>query len=275
MSKITYINLADLMVPKFEAHKQIPDEYIAEITKSIKTLGIIEPLIVRAKDKEFEIVAGCIRFRCAKIAGLKSAPCIILSLDDNAAEVLKIHENIKRVPLDHVDQGNTFVMLRDELSRTEQDIASLVGKSVAYVSQHISLVSQDEELIKAVREKRISFSQARELMQVTDKSERRRLLHYCEKDGATVEVLKEWVKDYKNSLIRNSPSSAVPESIHYEHDRPQDFRLCQACDNPTNISEIRHIFLCKPCQTAIMNAILEEKLKNTPNNTHRDAQGKP
>ncbi|GAI66624.1 unnamed protein product, partial [marine sediment metagenome] len=118
MSKITYIELSKLLIPEFEAHKQIPDEYITEITESIKTLGIIEPLIVRPKDKEFEIVAGCIRYRCAKIAGLKSAPCIIIGLDDKAAEILKIHENIKRVPLDHIDQGNTFLMMREKYSMT-------------------------------------------------------------------------------------------------------------------------------------------------------------
>ncbi len=275
MSKISYIELSKLLVPEFEAHRLIPDDYITEISESIKKLGILEPLLVRSKDKDFEIVAGCVRYRCAKIAGLKSAPCIILGLDDKAAEIVKLHENIKRVPLDHIDQGNTFVMLRDKFSMTEEAISATVGKSIAYVSQHISLVSQDEELIKAVRDKRISFSQARELMQVTDKSERRRLLHYCEKDGATVEVLKEWVKDYKNSLIRNSPSSTAPESIHYEHDRPQDFRLCQACNKAVNISDIRQLFLCPPCEIALKLAISEVKPEPIQNNTHRDAQDKP
>ncbi|MQY80237.1 MAG: ParB/RepB/Spo0J family partition protein, partial [Bacteroidetes bacterium] len=136
MSKITYIELSKLLIPPFEAHKQIPDEYISEISESIKKLGILEPLLVRPSDNEFEIVAGCIRYRCAKIAGLKSAPCIILSLDDKAAEEVKLHENIKRVPLDHIDQGNTFVMMRDRFSMTETDIALSFGKSVAYISQH-------------------------------------------------------------------------------------------------------------------------------------------
>lgn len=272
MSKITYIDLSKLLIPEFEAHKQIPDDYISEITDSIKLLGIIEPLIVRKKDNEFEIVAGCVRYRCAKIAGLKSAPCIILGLDDKAAEIVKIHENIKRIPLDHIDQGNTFVMMREKFSLTENDIASIVGKSVAYVSQHISLVSQDEELIRSVREKRISFSQARELIQITDKTERRRLQLYCENDGATVEVLRTWVKDYKNSLLINSPPGESKESVSYIPDRPQDWRTCQACSKATLISDIRQLILCPPCDTAIRNAILEEKSKNTPNNIDMDAQ---
>ncbi|MBA7520723.1 Nucleoid occlusion protein [subsurface metagenome] len=261
MSKITYIELSKLLIPEFEAHKQIPDEYISEISESIKTLGIIEPLIVRPKDKEFEIVAGCIRYRCAKIAGLKSAPCIILGLDDKAAEILKIHENIKRIPLDHIDQGNTFVMMRKTFSLTELEISAIVGKSVPYISQHISLVSQDEDLIKSVRENRVSFSQARELMKVTDKSERRRLQLYCENDGATIEVLKSWIKDYKNSLLIKSPTpnNDIPATFHA--DRPQDFRNCQACGKATNLSDIRQVFYCPNCDTLIKNAITDEKAK--------------
>jgi len=271
MSKIIYINLSDLTMPEFEAHKQIPDDYIAEITQSIKDIGIIEPLIVRKKEKSYEIIVGCIRYRCAKIAGLKSVPAIILSLDDKAAEVMKIHENIKRIPLDHVDQGNTFVMMRDKFLMTENDISAIVGKSIAYISQHISLVSQDEELIRSVREGKLSFSQARELMQVDDKTERRRLQLYVENDGATVEVLKNWIKDYKNSLLINTPPGESEESVSYIPDRPQDWRSCQACGKATEIKHIRQLILCPPCDTAIRNAILEEKSKNTQNNKPPDA----
>ncbi|GAI64761.1 unnamed protein product [marine sediment metagenome] len=271
MSKIIYIELSKLLIPEFEAHKQIPDEYITEITESIKTLGIIEPLIVRKIDKDYEIVAGCIRYRCAKIAGLKSAPCIILGLDKKAAEILKIHENIKRVPLDHIDQGNTFVMMREEFSMTEQDIASLVGKSLSYVSQHISLVSQDEELIRAVREKKISFSQARLLMTVPDKSKRRGWLFTCQNSGATSETLEVWIRDWKNSLITNPPPADSGESVSYVSQTLQYLRSCQACDKPTEINHIRQLILCLPCYTAIFNAILDEKSKVSQNNTPPDA----
>ncbi|GAI63521.1 unnamed protein product [marine sediment metagenome] len=271
MAKITDIELFKLLIPEFEAHKEILEEVILEITESIKSIGIIEPLIVRPKDKEFEIVAGCIRYRCAKLAGLKTAPCIILNLGDQAAEEVKLHENLKRLPLDHVDQGNTFVMLREKFSMTEEGISKIVGKSVAYVSQHIALVSQDEELVSAVCEGRLSFSQSRELMQVDDKIERRRLQHYCENEGATVEVLRSWVKNYKNSLITNPPPADSGESSSYIPDRPQDWRSCQACDKPTEIKHIRQLILCPRCDTAIRNAILEEKSKNTPKNIPPDA----
>ncbi len=262
MLKITYIELSKLLIPEFESHKEIPEEYILEITESIKSLGIIEPLIVRPKDNEFEIVAGCIRYRCAKLAGLKTAPCIILGLNDKEAEIVKLHENVKRLPLNHVDQGNTFVMMHEKFSMIEKDIALSFGKSPAYISQHISLVSQDEELVSAVRDKRISFSQAREIMTVEDIPFRKYLLNTCENSGLTVELLRQWIKENKNNLLINPPPanscdsfSSIPETLQYQ-------RACQACGKPTDIKDIRQLILCSPCDTAIRNAILEENSRN-------------
>ncbi len=262
MANITYIELSKLLLPEFEAHKEIPEDTILEITESIKSLGILEPLIVRPHDDEFEIVVGCIRYRCAKLAGLKTAPCIISELDDKEAEIVKLHENVKRLPLDHVDQGNTFVMMREKFSMSEKDIALSFGKSPGYISQHISLVSQDEELVSAVRDNRLTFSQAREIMTVEDKPFRKYLLNTCEVNGLTVELIRRWINDHKNNLLLNPPPADSGESFSSIPETPQYLRACQACDKPTDIKDIRQLILCSSCDTAIRTAILEEKSRN-------------
>ncbi|GAH40191.1 unnamed protein product, partial [marine sediment metagenome] len=193
-------------------------------------------------------------------------------LDDKAAEIVKLHENIKRIPLDHIDQGNSFVMMREKFSLTESDIAAIVGKSVSYVSQHVSLVSQDEDLIRSVRDRKISFSQARELMAVNDTTERRRLRLICEESGATVEVLRTWIKDHEKSLLINPPSSLSDDSFSYVPDQHQDWRSCAACGKATEIKHIRLVYYCPECDFAIKKAIFEEKSLNTPKNTNEDSQ---
>ncbi|GAI82757.1 unnamed protein product, partial [marine sediment metagenome] len=182
-----------------------------------------------------------------------------------------LHENVKRLPLNHVDQGNTFVHMREKFSMTEQHIALSFGKSVAYISQHITLVSQDEELISSVRDNRITFSQAREIMTVKDKRFRQYLLKTCEDSGLTVELLRIWIKNHENGLLLNPPPADSDESFSSIPETPQYLRTCQACGKPTDIKDIRPVFYCPPCDTAIRNAILEEKSKNTPNNIPPDA----
>lgn len=270
MSKITYVNLGDLNLPAFQAHKQIPKDYLNEISESIKSIGIIEPLIVRDTDDGLEIVAGCVRYHASRLAGLKAVPCINMTLDPKAAEIIKLHENIKRIPLDHVDQGETFIMMNETFSMTEQAIADSVGKSIAYVSQHMSLVKLANEITQAVKAKRISFSQARELMRVSDKSERLRLLNYCQNDGATIQVLQRWVQEY----LRNSspPSSPMVDKSDQINDLPVTKILykCQACDKSVDINDIRQVFYCKICSQSIKQAINDEKSRiseNSPKKT--------
>lgn len=264
MSQIQYVNLADLNLPEFEAHKNVSPEHILELSESIKSIGIIEPLIVRTTDSGLEIVAGCLRYHAAKLAGLKAAPCLNMSLDPLAAEIIKLHENIKRIPLDHIDQGNTFIMMQENFSMSEAVIAKHVGKSIAYVSQHISLVRQDNELTLSVKEKRITFSQARELMRIDDPSERHRLLLFCQHNGATISVLHGWVQDFlRDSTPAPIADLLTPDTVQ-PHNVPHISRFCEACGKSVDIAVIRQIFYCPECHNAIKHAILAEKSDRAP-----------
>jgi len=271
MSKIEYINLADLNLPEFQAHSYTPREQIQELAESIKQIGIIEPLIVRDSDQGIEIVAGCLRYQAAILAGLKAAPCINMSLDPKSAEILKLHENVKRIPLDHIDQGMTFIMMMEEFNMTEKSIAECVGKSIAYISQHVSLVRIDNELTKAVKDGSISFSQARELMRLNDKYERMRLLSFCQNDGATVQVLQRWVQEALHSIPDSSSSkSSAPSSFIPLH-APEISRNCQACGNSIEIGKIQQIIFCQLCAHTILTAISEEKKKLPKNTPEKDS----
>lgn len=276
MSKIVYVNLGDLNLPEFQAHRQTPLDHIKEISESIKSIGIIEPLIVRDTDNGLEIVAGCIRYQAAMLAGLKAVPCINMSLDPQAAEILKLHENIKRVPLDHVDQGHTFVMMMDAFNMSERSIAECVGKSAGYVSQHVSLVKFGHELSQSVKQGEISFSQSRELMRIDDTSERKRLLNYCKNEGATIDVLRRWVQEFlTSSPAPELPEESTPEQIPIHND-PHISRFCEACNNSVEISQIRQVFYCSTCHLAIKTAISEEKAQlssKSPEETSPEAQG--
>ncbi len=265
MAQIKYINLADLNLPKFQAHTKTSQELIQEISESIKSIGVLEPLLIRDTDHGLEIVAGCVRYRASILAGLKAVPCINMSLDRKAAEMIKLHENIKRISLDHIDQGLTFLMMKKELNMTDQQISESVGKSCPYISQHISLALLDNEITQAVKENRISFSQARELMRVDNKTERNRLLQYCENEGATIRVLRGWVEDFlRYSSPPPSQESQTTEQ-KYDYNDPHIFRFCEACDKSVEISKIRQVFYCPECHHAIKTAILEEKQKNSSN----------
>jgi len=264
MSKIIYVNLADLNLPEFQAHTKISESELTELAESIKDVGVIEPLIITDTNNGLEIVAGCLRYRASIIAGLKAVPCINMSLEPKAAEIIKLHENIKRIPLDHIDQATTFMMMMKEFNMTEQNVADSVGKSDSYISQHISLIRFGGVLSEEVKNGSISFSQARELIRVDDLEERNRLMTFCKNDGASVQVLHSWVQEY---LRKPMPESHSPDPLSPEitDSTTSDlFRSCEACDIKVNISDIRQTFYCPKCYIAIKTAISEEKQKSPP-----------
>lgn len=268
MPKLTYINLSDLDLPEFEAHSNIDETKLREISDSIKEIGVLEPLLVRKIKKRYEIIVGCLRFRASTLAGLKAVPCIVLSINDQQSEIIKAHENLKRIDLDHVDQGNTFIMMKTKFDMTEEAISDIVGKSISYISNHINLVTQDKVLTDAVKNGTLSFSHARELLQVPDIPTRRQFQAYCENEGATITVLRQWIREDKNSHITNPPvSSESTEQIH-QYPTTYEGHTCQACTKSIPAGEIRQLILCTPCHHALITAISEEKPQPPPKNSH-------
>jgi len=262
MSNIIYINLADLEYPSFQAHSKILPSDIKELSDSIKSVGVLEPLLVKKIDGAHEIIAGCLRYQAAQLAGLKAVPCIVMQLDGKQAEIIKLHENIKRVPLDHIDQSMTFVMMMEDYNMTEQSISEVTGKSISYISQHISLIKFCDELAAEVKQGNISFSQARELMRVTDKSHRNELLHYCKQDGASVQVIHSWVQDFLRKPVITDSNVIYPVHSDSDTSPPEINRVCEACETNVPISHIRQVFYCPQCHTSIKNAISDEKAKS-------------
>ena len=259
MSKIIEVKLSDLILPEFQAHSDTPKEHISEISESIKTLGVLQPLIVRDTDQGLVIVAGCIRYQAAILAGLKTVPCINMSLDPRGAEIVKLHENTKRIPLNHVDEAYSFIYMMENFSMTEKDIADCFGKSQPYVSQHISLVRLYIELADAVKSDSITFSHARELMRVKDPVERKRLLGFCLNMGAPIHILRGWVNEHLRSIDLLPPAAESSPDEIYNHNGQHTRYICAACLKPIETGKICQVIYCPICHKSIKNAISEER----------------
>lgn len=119
---------------------------LAELTDSIRENGIIEPVIVKPKDGNFEIIAGERRFRAAKEAGLHEIPCIEHDVPDNEALEMSIIENIQRKDLNVLEQANSIRSLADIYGYTHEEIAKKIGKSRVTVTELIRVTDLPEEI---------------------------------------------------------------------------------------------------------------------------------
>ena len=129
---------------------------LGEMIQSIKERGILEPVLIRAKNGKFEIVAGERRYRAAKLAGLMEIPCIEYDIADNEALELSIIENVQRKDLDIYEQAFSLKSLSEIYGYTHQDIAQKIGKSRVTVSELIRVTDLPQEILQRCAELNIS-----------------------------------------------------------------------------------------------------------------------
>lgn len=261
MNQIKHIRLDKIRSPEFASRLTKSPEEDDDLRDSIRELGILEPLLVKETSEGLEIIAGNRRFTQAGRAGLAAVPCIISNASGAEADKIKLHENLKRLPLSHVDQAYTFAHLVKEYKMTETHIATLIGKSIAYVSQHLSLLQCDDNLIQAVQDSRINFSIARELIQCKDPDERTRLHDIIERHGASTEIVHNWVHESNRETEHlNEPANAPLRDIQPDTP-PIPMYPCAACEVAIVIPELKILRLCPECYNLIFTDIEREKQK--------------
>ena len=162
----------------FQPRQNFKDTKLEELAKSIKTYGIIQPLVVTKKESiddygemsaRYELIAGERRWRASKIAGLNQVPVIIKNevLHDNVRLELAIIENIQREDLNPIERARAFRKLVDDFNLSQSEIATKMNRSKEYVSNSLRLLSLPNYIIEAVYQNKISEGHTRPLLMLS------------------------------------------------------------------------------------------------------------
>ncbi len=139
-------NLTLLVPSETNPRKRFDEKTVAELAESLKSKGMIEPMIIRSKDsKTFEIVCGERRFRAATAAGLKEVPAIVRNLTDEQVLDIQIHENLHREDVHPMDEAYGYKFLQEKLNCTTEELALRVGKTEKFVLSRLKLNSLIKE----------------------------------------------------------------------------------------------------------------------------------
>lgn len=155
----------------FQPRSQFDEERLQELTRSIESQGVIEPLVVRrraarsaAEAPVYELVAGERRLRAARRAGLAVVPVVVRELDDRAALEMSLVENLAREELGAIQEARAFLLLSAEFSLSHEQIAARIGKSRPHVSNTIRLLDLPEPVLAMLERGELSAGQARPLL---------------------------------------------------------------------------------------------------------------
>jgi ParB family chromosome partitioning protein len=166
----------DLLRPnQFQPRTQMDDERIDDLARSIRTNGIIQPIVVRRSGEGYEIIAGERRWRAAQRIGLLKVPIVVRDVPDDRLLAVALIENIQRQDLNPIEEAVAYRRLADEFRMTQEQIADAVGKDRSSIANYVRLLRLPQEVRANVASNAISMGHARALLALNDEAAQLRL----------------------------------------------------------------------------------------------------
>ena len=162
------IKIREIEPNKNQPRRTFNEESIDELAESIKTYGVIQPIIVTKKEDYYEIIAGERRWRAAKKAGLEEMPCIVREDTERKNKEIALIENIQREDLNPIEKAKGFKELIDQYGLTQQELADTMGISRSALANTVRLLNLDPRVSDLVIQGKLSESHARTLLRYDD-----------------------------------------------------------------------------------------------------------
>jgi len=234
---------------------EIDQEKIEELAESIKAIGQLQAILIRPKDKRYEIVFGHRRFLAAQRLGHARIRATIKDLDDATTALMRATENIEREHITPIEEAVVYKDLMESVGMTIKQVSKRMGKSEAIIKRRVDLLKMPPCLQKAVHEREIGYSVAEELWRLKDLNDIEYYLGYAVDHGATQTVVRMWVKE-KIAERRRQEGGTVEGGQHFAplETRPV-YVSCDMCQGPMEIGQETVIRCCPECEKALKKAM--------------------
>lgn len=198
----------DLIEPNsLQPRTNFDDKRLEELAQSIRSNGIIQPLLVRRLEPgKYQLVAGERRWRAAQRAGLQRVPAVIRDIPEDKMLELALIENIQRQELNAIEEAHAYKRLIETLNLTQESVAQRVGRDRSYITNYLRLLRLPEDVQRFVEEEKLSMGHARALLGIDDSDLQRRLARNVMEQGLSV---RETERAIKRIISGTSPAAAT------------------------------------------------------------------
>jgi ParB family chromosome partitioning protein len=217
-NELKHLPIEILQRGRYQPRREFAQEQLQELANSIRTQGIIQPLVVRKISADrYEIIAGERRWRAAQLAGLTEVPAIIKDIPDEAALAVALIENIQRENLNPLEEAIALQRLIDEFSLTQQEVAEAVGKSRTTVTNLLRLLTLQPDVKTLLEHGDIEMGHARALLALNDIAQSQAAKMIVAK-GLSVRETEELVRTWntKKSTAKSSPTEPSADIRHLQ-----------------------------------------------------------
>ena len=205
LGTINEIDIRTIETNPFQPRSKFSEEGLQELASSIRELGIIQPITVRAIENDrYQLITGERRYRAALLAGIETIPAYIRLADDQAMLELALVENIQREDLDAIEIAISYQRLIEECRLTQENLSERVGRKRSTISNYLRLLKLPAEIQLGIREKKISMGHARTLINIEDPEIQIEAYYKTIKDDLSVRRVEELVRDINRKGMKNT-----------------------------------------------------------------------
>jgi ParB family chromosome partitioning protein len=236
------------------------EETLEGLTDSVRELGVLQPVLVRAKDDGYELIAGERRWRAAKRAGLATIPAVVRTTDDVSSLEQALVENLHRQDLNALEEAAAYQQLIEDFGLTQEQVAKRVGKSRSAVANQLRLFQLPPAVQKLVGEGLISAGHAKALLAHPDRSYQEMLARKTVAESLSVRDLERLVKERLDleAGLGGAPEPGTADDTTPDHETPEPDRKLR----PPGLLELEEL-LASRLDTRVSIAMTSKRGKVT------------
>lgn len=213
---VVSVPLDEIEANPFQPRKEIDPQEIAQLAESLTNHGLLQPIVVRRHNGQYQLIAGERRLRAAKLAGWQSVPARVVNADDRQLAELAIVENLQRKDLNALEKAECFHRYLEEYGVTQEELANRLSLDRSTVANFIRLLDLPHAVQQALRENRITQGHARALLSLESEEDQIALCEQIQQEGLSVRRVEQIVQERRQrgnwGVIRpeNPPQRSDP-----------------------------------------------------------------
>lgn len=212
--EIVQVHVDELQPNPLQPRGSITPESLVDLVDSIKEHGVLEPLVIAKTPAGYQIIAGERRWRASRLAGLTHVPAVIRETSPKGMLEMALVENVQRIDLNPLDRAKGFERLMNEFGLTTSEIAVRIGKSVAYVSNSIRLLSLPDALKDGLLSGLITEGHARALAGIDDQTLMVEAYKIILRESGSVRRAEDLARRMKAKVKQNPKPQADVDEMH-------------------------------------------------------------
>ena len=211
-SALRDIPLAQIESNPFQPRKTFQKEELAELSESLKTSGLLQPVTVRPSPKGngYELIAGERRFRAASDLGWESIPAVVKEMNDQEILTLALIENLQRSDLNPIEEAEGYDQLIRDFGHTQQSVATMVGKDRSTVANTLRILQLPQTVRQLIEQGKLTAGQARPLLGLSDEARITQFAKTTVEKGWSAREVERQVRDIEAPADTKGPRRGRP-----------------------------------------------------------------